>query len=320
MPPAELRPRGARRAQRASRRSLLCGARSASPLVDSRCGQRTGRRALVLRRTAAAVADLVAHPARPLGFAVGDPGLRAAPDSRGAPVRPRRHPRQLVGAVSGSRPRRAGALAKLTGGPIARSRCKRPTAPRRSQILAGTAAASGPGIDLQITDPQHQVAADVLLDTLEELRDAGAEAIQITGSAASAASRRHRSCGSRRRERRGDARRPRQVPRRTPCGSSPAATFVDAPGRSGLVVDGVSLAPPYDIVAIGDPHTITTAMGIPGGVLDTLTAQERARARCSARLCPGDCVAPSSRRLSTLARHPRHQRAADRRPAHWILP
>jgi uncharacterized protein YlxW (UPF0749 family) len=49
--------------------------------------------------------------------------------------------------------------------------------------------------------------------------------------------------------------------------------FVDAPDRSGVVVDGVSLAPPYDIVAIGDPHTMSTAMGIPGGVLDTLTGK-----------------------------------------------
>jgi uncharacterized protein YlxW (UPF0749 family) len=40
-----------------------------------------------------------------------------------------------------------------------------------------------------------------------------------------------------------------------------------------VVVDGVTLAPPYDIVAIGDPHTMTTAMGIPGGVLDTLTGK-----------------------------------------------
>ena len=49
--------------------------------------------------------------------------------------------------------------------------------------------------------------------------------------------------------------------------------FVDAPDRSGIVADGVLLAPPYDIVAIGDPHTMSTAMGIPGGVLDTLTAK-----------------------------------------------
>jgi uncharacterized protein YlxW (UPF0749 family) len=37
------------------------------------------------------------------------------------------------------------------------------------------------------------------------------------------------------------------------------------------VVDGTLLAPPFDLVAVGDPHTITAAMGIPGGVLDTLT-------------------------------------------------
>ena len=68
--------------------------------------------------------------------------------------------------------------------------------------------------------------------------------------------------------------------------------FVDAPDRSGIVVDGVSLAPPYDIVAIGDPHTMSTAMGIPGGVLDTLTAQGRTGHGDHARRCPGHCVAP----------------------------
>ncbi len=49
--------------------------------------------------------------------------------------------------------------------------------------------------------------------------------------------------------------------------------FLDAADTSGVIVDGVLLAPPYDIIAIGDPHTITTAMGIPGGVLETLTGK-----------------------------------------------
>jgi uncharacterized protein YlxW (UPF0749 family) len=166
------------------------------------------------------------------------------------------------------------ALAKLTGGTDSTQAALQEAQQRAStlQILAGTAPATGPGIDLQITDPEHQVGADVLLDTVEELRDAGAEAIEITGSQAAASGPASAAA----------------IP--TPTGdaaSAPSAAgasahtvrlvassyFVDATGSVGVVVDGITLAPPYDIVAIGDPHTITTAMGIPGGVLDTLTAK-----------------------------------------------
>jgi len=144
------------------------------------------------------------------------------------------------------------------------------------QILAGTAAATGPGIDLQVTDPQHQVAADDLLEALEELRDAGAEAIQITGSAAAATATAPAGSAAPTNAGPGSA---RATPTAVPGASGhvvrlvASSYFVDTPDRSGIVVDGVLLAPPYDIVAIGDPHTMSTAMGIPGGVLDTLTAK-----------------------------------------------
>jgi uncharacterized protein YlxW (UPF0749 family) len=164
-------------------------------------------------------------------------------------------------------------LAKLTGGTDQTQAALEEAQQRAAtlQILAGTAAATGPGIDLQITDPQHQVAADDLLEALEELRDAGAEAIQITGSAAAATPT--TAAG---------------VAGPASAGATPTAVpgasghvvrlvassyFVDTPDRSGIAVDGVLLAPPYDIVAIGDPHTMSTAMGIPGGVLDTLAAK-----------------------------------------------
>jgi uncharacterized protein YlxW (UPF0749 family) len=35
-------------------------------------------------------------------------------------------------------------------------------------------------------------------------------------------------------------------------------------------VDGRPLARPYRFLAIGDPHTLATAMSIPGGVLKSL--------------------------------------------------
>ena len=104
-------------------------------------------------------------------------------------------------------------------------------------ILAGTAPAAGPGIELDITDPQHQVNAAILLDTLQELRDAGAEAVQI-GS------------GS------------------TQVRVVASTSFVDDP--RGVRVDGQVLEPPYQYRAIGDPPTLSAALGIPGGVLEVL--------------------------------------------------
>ncbi len=101
-------------------------------------------------------------------------------------------------------------------------------------ILAGTVAAQGPGVVLTVTDPTGKVDAATVLDVVEELRDAGAEAIQI-----------------------GDVRVVAQT------------SFVDgAPGH--LVVDGQTLQAPYTITAIGDSHTLSAALRIPGGVVESL--------------------------------------------------
>src|SRR4051794_37836174 len=100
-------------------------------------------------------------------------------------------------------------------------------------ILAGTVPASGPGIELEITDPRRRVDAAVLLDTLEELRDGGAEVIQI-GSVRVVAS----------------------------------TAFTDE--ADGVRVDGRVLTPPYTYKVIGDPQTLSRLLQIPGGVLDVL--------------------------------------------------
>ena len=99
-------------------------------------------------------------------------------------------------------------------------------------VLAGSVPAQGPGIRLTLTDPEHRLAAEDLLDTVEELRAAGAEAIQVGG---------------------------------VRIGLDSSFTSTDR----GLVVDGVAVTAPYQIVAIGDPATLATAMEIPGGVADT---------------------------------------------------
>ncbi len=105
-------------------------------------------------------------------------------------------------------------------------------------VLAGTGPAIGPGVTLRIDDPRGTVEAWILVDALQELRDAGAEAIELSGV--------------------------RVV----------ASTYiVDAPG-GGMTVDGGSVAPPYELRVVGDAHTLAQAMRIPGGVLDTVATRD----------------------------------------------
>src|SRR5207244_3160880 len=49
-------------------------------------------------------------------------------------------------------------------------------------ILAGTLPAQGPKIRITLNDPEGKMTSSNLLDAIEELRDAGAETIQINGS------------------------------------------------------------------------------------------------------------------------------------------
>jgi len=102
-------------------------------------------------------------------------------------------------------------------------------------VLAGTLPASGPGIQLTIYDHDNQVSAALLLNTIEELRDAGAEAIEINSQSRVIAS----------------------------------TSFTDA--GDGIVIDGQTLVSPYVLAVIGDPATLATAMRIPGGVEDEVS-------------------------------------------------
>ncbi|WP_456247116.1 DUF881 domain-containing protein [Longispora urticae] len=105
-------------------------------------------------------------------------------------------------------------------------------------ILAGTLPAQGPGLDIRVTVGSKPVPASTILDAIEELRGAGAEAMQITG--ANGASVR----------------------------ITASTYFVDDGGR--LNVDGSRLDAPYAILVIGDPQTMRAALNIPGGVVDTV--------------------------------------------------
>lgn len=101
------------------------------------------------------------------------------------------------------------------------------------RILAGTGSARGPGIRMTINDPDAKVTSVLLLDAIEELRDAGAEAIQV-----------------------GNVR--------------VVASSYFGQGASGVEVDAKEVDDPYVILAIGDPQTLSSAMQIPGGLSETV--------------------------------------------------
>lgn len=102
-------------------------------------------------------------------------------------------------------------------------------------VLTGSAPAHGPGIRVRITDPQHALQAEQLLDVIEELRGAGAEVIQFG-----------------------------------PVRIGTSSAFLDT--GSGVSLDGQNLQDPYEVLAIGDPKTLDTALNIQGGVVNTVHA------------------------------------------------
>ncbi|SEH78763.1 Uncharacterized conserved protein YlxW, UPF0749 family [Mycolicibacterium rutilum] len=108
-------------------------------------------------------------------------------------------------------------------------------------ILIGTVPATGPGVTLTITDDTPGVPAETLLDVINELRNAGAEAMEIRGDT-------------------GD--------RQTAVRVGVDTWVVGSPGA--LVIDEVTMNPPYSVLAIGDPPTLAAAMTIPGGAMDSV--------------------------------------------------
>ncbi|MER5898015.1 DUF881 domain-containing protein [Streptomyces sp. NPDC001876] len=108
---------------------------------------------------------------------------------------------------------------------------------RQLGILAGTVAAKGPGITLTINDPSGAVEPDMLLDAIQELRAAGAEAIEINGV--------------------------RVV----------ANTYFSGDGGD-LRVDNRRIRSPYEFKVIGKPQDLEPALNIPGGVVQTLEKEQ----------------------------------------------
>jgi uncharacterized protein YlxW (UPF0749 family) len=101
------------------------------------------------------------------------------------------------------------------------------------QVLSATTPVSGPGLTITLDDVSGRVDSSVLVDAVQELRDAGAEAIQV-----------------------GDTR----------VGVS--TWFSD--GEEGVTVNGQPVGDPIRIMAIGEPETMSAAMSIPGGFAETV--------------------------------------------------
>lgn len=105
-------------------------------------------------------------------------------------------------------------------------------------VLAGTLAAHGPGVRITVTVPDSGLSLNLLLDGIEELRDAGAEAIEINDSVRVVAQ----------------------------------TSFESA--TDGVNVDGRVLKSPIHIDVIGDPDGLTAALKFPGGFVDDISLDE----------------------------------------------
>ena len=105
-------------------------------------------------------------------------------------------------------------------------------------ILAGTVPAEGPGIRMRIADPDNKVNADVLLNAVEEMRDAGAEVLEVNDSI-------------------------RVV----------ASTWFGSDGN-GLVIDGRSVSTPITVEVIGEPHSLEEAARFRGGIVSEITGPQ----------------------------------------------
>ncbi|MFF6793844.1 DUF881 domain-containing protein [Streptomyces filamentosus] len=108
---------------------------------------------------------------------------------------------------------------------------------RQLGVLAGTVAAEGPGITLTVTDPVGAVESDMLLDTIQELRAAGAEAIQVDGVRV-------------------------------------VADSYFTGGGDDMRIDGTPVTAPYVFKVIGKPEDLEPALNIPGGVVQTLEKEQ----------------------------------------------
>jgi uncharacterized protein YlxW (UPF0749 family) len=101
-------------------------------------------------------------------------------------------------------------------------------------LLSGTAPVSGRGIQVLITGDVNSVNSFTILDTVQELRDAGAVAIEVNGV---------RVINS--------------------------TFFTDT--NEGISINNTKIRSPYKLLALGEPETMSTALKIPGGMSENVT-------------------------------------------------
>ena len=108
-------------------------------------------------------------------------------------------------------------------------------------ILAGLVPVTGPGLRITITEETGRVSIDSLLDTVQELRTAGAEAMEFNDEVRLAAD----------------------------------SAFDEDDGT--ITVDGRPLETPYVLEVIGEPHTLNGGLTFPSGPISALESQDGAR-------------------------------------------
>lgn len=101
-------------------------------------------------------------------------------------------------------------------------------------VLAGLVPVTGPGIQVTITESEGEVALASMIDMVQELRNAGAEAMSVNGQVRVIAQ----------------------------------TAFED--GVGGLEVDGQLVTPPYVVDVIGEPTTLRSGMNFLRGPVDQL--------------------------------------------------
>jgi len=149
----------------------------------------------------------------------------------------------VLTALSGAAQRAEGELARLEN---ARRDLRSVTSRREAalgeakqsldtyNILAGLVPVTGPGVRITINETEGEVSAASMIDTVQELRNAGAEAMMINGEVRVVAQ----------------------------------TSFED--GVGGLLVDGRFMESPYEIDVIGDPTTLRSGMVFLRGPVDQL--------------------------------------------------
>jgi uncharacterized protein YlxW (UPF0749 family) len=111
---------------------------------------------------------------------------------------------------------------------------------RNLSILAGLVPVRGPGLRVTVAETSGRVRVGSLLDMVQELRTANAEAMEFNDSIRLVAQ----------------------------------SSFEDAPG--GIELDGELMEPPYVLEVIGDPHTLEGALTFSTGPVETLENEDGA--------------------------------------------